>query len=100
MAIQPDSYPGRKTIKNPGQAPGPKTTQNPGQAPGSKTTQAPGRKTTLDPGQKAIQDPGQSLLDPGHLLRMPPPLGPPLITAHSPNFIEILTLPNNKNSAV
>ena len=59
MAIQPDVYPGRKTIKNPGQAPGPKTTQDPGQ----------------DPGQKAIQDPGpgQSLQDPGHLPRLPPP---------------------------
>ena len=53
MAIQPDVYPGRKTIKNPGQAPGRKTTQDPGQAPG--------------PG------PGQSLQDPGHLPRLPPP---------------------------
>ena len=61
MAIQPDVYPGRKTIKNPGQAPGPKTTQNPGQAPGQKAIQDPG------PG------PGQSLQDPGHLPRLPPP---------------------------
>ena len=52
MAIQPDVYPGRKTIKNPGQAPGPKTTHDPAQAPG----------------QKAIQNPG-----PGHLLRLLPP---------------------------
>ena len=61
MAIQPDVYPGRKTIKNPGQAPGRKTTQDPGQAPGPKAIQDPG------PG------PGQSLQDPGHLLRLPPP---------------------------
>ena len=73
MAIQPDVYPGRKTIKNPGQAPGPKTTQDPGQAPGRKTTKDPGQA----PGQKAIQDPGpgpgQRLQDPGHLPRLPPP---------------------------
>ena len=61
MAIQPDVYPGRKTIKYPGQAPGPKTTQDPGQAPGQKAIQDPG------PG------PGQSLQDPGHLPRLPPP---------------------------
>ena len=73
MAIQPDVYPGRKTIENPGHAPGPKTTQDPGQAPGRKTTKAPGHA----PGQKANQDPGpgpgQSLQDPGHLPRLPPP---------------------------
>ena len=63
MAIQPDVYPGRKTIKNPGQAPGPKTTQDPGQAPGTKAIQDPG------PGP----GPGQSLQDPGHLPRLPPP---------------------------
>ena len=61
MAIQPDVYPGRKTIKNPGQAPGPKTTQDPGHAPGQKAIPGPG------PG------PGQSLQDPGHLPRLPPP---------------------------
>ena len=61
MAIQPDVYPGRKTIKNPGQAPGRKTTKDPGQAPGQKAIQEPG------PG------PGQSLQDPGHLPRLPPP---------------------------
>ena len=61
MAIQPDVYPGRKTIKNPGQAPGPKTTQDPGQASGPKAIQDPG------PG------PEQSLQDPGHLPRLPLP---------------------------
>ena len=73
MAIQPDVYPGRKTIKNPGQAPGPKTTQ--------------------DPGQKAIQDPGpgpgQSLQDPGHLPRLPPPG-----TATDPGLLYILVSHN------
>ena len=61
MAIQPDVYPGRQTIKNPGQAPGPKTTPDPGHAPGQKAIQDPG------------SGPGQSLQDPGHLPRLPPP---------------------------
>ena len=75
MAIQPDVYPGRKTIKNPGQAPGPKTTQDPGQAPEQKAIQDPG------PG------PGQSLQDPGHLPRLPPP---GTATVYKYSLIEIL----------
>ena len=34
MAIQPDVYPRRKTIKNPGQAPGQKAIQDPGRGRG------------------------------------------------------------------
>ena len=82
MAIQPDVYPGRKTIKNPGQAPGPKTTQDSGQAPGKKAIQEPG------PGPGA----GQSLQDPGHLPRLPP-LVPPLIGGHRvSNLVDCITL--------
>ena len=97
MAIQSDVYPGRKTIKNPGEAPGPKTTKDPGQAPGRKTTKDPGQA----PGQKAIQGPrpgpgpGQSLQDPGHLPRLPPPLGPPLQPARNSNWTLFLLLLTN-----